>query len=64
MLTRLRLRLLQLRLWLMSLKDTRRERYRRRYYEIMKTPSSQLTDKDLADFRKIYEYFNGDIDKI
>ena len=64
MLTRIKLRMLQLRLWANGLLHIRRERYRKRYYEIMKKPMSKMTIQDREDFRKIYNYFQGDIDNI
>ncbi len=60
----IKLKLLQLRIWLMSHKNRKRERYIQRYNEIIRKPIKQLTDKDCRDFERIYEYFNGDIEML
>lgn len=64
MLTRLRLGLLRVRLWLDTLTHLRYERYRKRYHELMRKPMTEFTDKDYRDFERIYEFFHGDITHI
>lgn len=49
---------------LKSLRHLKRERYRRRYRELMKTPTYRMSDKDLKEFMEIYNYFYGDFDNI
>ena len=49
---------------LSGLMHLRRERYRKRYYELMNKPVSKWNENDRREFFKLYDYFDGDIDSI